>query len=139
MSIVRDGKTTDIADRLRATAEDLVELVTAQVKLVRLELLGDARALGRRLTRLAIFIPIVVLGYAFVAAAGAWALSTRLGLGWSLLLFGGVHLVVGIWGLVRAGRSLGEVKVLDRSREEIERSIERVATPPPPPRSLPGL
>jgi hypothetical protein len=139
MSIVRDGKTTDIADRLRATAEDLVELVTAQVKLVRLELLGDARALGRRLTRLAIYIPVLVLGYAFVVAAAAWALAARLGLGWSLLLFGAVHLVVGIWGVSRAGRALGEVKVLDRSREEIERSIERVAAPPPPSRSLPGL
>jgi len=139
MSIVKDGKPSDIADRIRATAEDLVELVTAQVKLVRLELLGDARALGRRLTRLAIFIPLVILGYAFVAAAGAWALATKLGLIWSLLLFGGVHLGVGIWGLVRAGRSLGEVKVLDRSREEMERSIERVAAPAPPARSLPGI
>jgi hypothetical protein len=135
--IIKDAK-TDIADRLRATAEDLVELVTAQVKLGRLELLADARALGRRLTRLAIYLPLLVLGYGFLAAALAWALAKVIGLGWALLALGALHAAVGAWGVVRATSSLREVKVLDRSREELERSIERVGGPatrsltPPP-------
>jgi hypothetical protein len=126
MAIIKDGK-TDIADRLRATAEDLVELVSAQVKLVRLELLGDARAVGRRLTRFAIYLPLLVLGYGFLAAAASWGLAHYLGVGWALALVGAVHVLVGSWGVVRAARSLGEVRVLERSGEEIERSLERVA------------
>jgi hypothetical protein len=135
MATNRDGK-SDIADRLRATAEDLVELVAAQVKLVRVELLADARALGVHLTRLAIYVPLLVLGYAFLAGAAAWALAAPLGLPLALALIGAVHVSVGLWGVVRASRSLGAVRVLDRSREEAERTIEAVvpAAAPAPPR-----
>jgi hypothetical protein len=126
----KDARTTDIADRLRATAEDLVELVTAQVKLGRLELLADARALGRRLTRLLIFLPLLVLGYGFLAGAAAWALAQLVGLGWSLAIIGAVHAAAGGWGMARALEAFREVKVLDRSRDELERSIERVAAAP---------
>jgi hypothetical protein len=134
MAIIKDGK-SDIADRLRATAEDLVDLVTAQVKLVRVELLADARALGVHVTRLVIFIPLLVLGYGFLAGSAAYALAARLGLPLALALIGGLHFLVGIWGVVRASRSIGSVRVLDRSREEAERTLEAVApvaaaTPP---------
>jgi hypothetical protein len=133
MATMKDGK-SDIADRLRATAEDLVDLVTAQVKLVRVELLADVRAMGVHLARLAIFIPLLVLGYAFLAGAAAWALAARLGLPLALALIGGLHVCVGVWGVVRASRSIAAVRVLDRSREEAERTIEAVvpavATPP---------
>jgi tetrahydromethanopterin S-methyltransferase subunit E len=118
MPIVKDGK-TDLADRLRTTAEDLVELVTAQVKLVRLELLGDARTLGSKIAKLAFFIPLAVLGYGFLAAALAWVLAAPLGLGWALALVGAVHLAGGVWGVMRVSRSLGRVKVMERSREEL--------------------
>ena len=132
MAIVKDTK-TDIAERIRTTAEDLVELVTAQVKLVRLELLGDARELGARLTRVAIYVPIAVIGYGFVAAAAAWALATRIGLVWSLLAIGAVHLAAGTVGLIRAVRAIREVKVLDRSRDELERGARRLAPVVRPP------
>jgi hypothetical protein len=126
MGFGRDGR-SEIAERLRDTAEDLMELVAAQVKLLRLELLGDARVLGARLVRVAIFLPLAVLGWGFLAAAGAWALGARIGLGWSLALFGVVHAVAGGVGLARAARSVRQVKVLDRSRDELERSLKAIA------------
>jgi hypothetical protein len=146
MPFGRDGK-SEIAERLRETAEDLMELVSAQVKLLRLELLGDARLLGARLVRVAIFLPLAVLGWGFLAASGAWALGTRIGFGWSLALFGVVHAAAGGWGLARAARSLKQVRMLDRSRDELERSLKAIApvdgepaavTPPGPrPAQLP--
>jgi len=126
MGLGRDGK-SDIAEKLRDTAEDLVELVSAQVKLLRLELLGEARILGVRLVRVAIFLPLAVLGWGFLAAGAAWALGTRIGLGWSLAVIGAVHGMVGGVGLARAARSLRQVKVLDRSRDELERSLKAIA------------
>jgi len=126
MAYGRDGK-SDIAEKLRDTAEDLMELVSAQVKLLRLELLGDARVLGARLVRVAIFLPLAVLGWGFLAAAGAWALGARIGLGWSLALFGVVHAAAGGVGLARAARSVRQVKMLDRSRDELERSLKAIA------------
>jgi hypothetical protein len=133
---VKDSK-TDIAERIRTTAEDLVELVTAQVKLVRLELLADARELGARLTRVAIFVPIALIGYGFVAGAAAWALAGRIGLGWSLLSIGVLHLSAGAWGVARAVRAIRDVKVLDRSREEIERGARRLGPAIRPPGQKP--
>jgi hypothetical protein len=121
----KDGR-SEIAERLRATAEDLVELVTAQVKLTKLELVADARQLGSRLARLAIFVPLVILGYAFGAGAGAYALGTRIGFGWSFALFGVVHAAVGAIGVIRVGRTFRQVRVLDRSRDELERSLKTV-------------
>jgi hypothetical protein len=126
MPFGRDGK-SDIAERLRETAEDLMELVAAQVKLTRLELVGDARALGVRLVRVAIFLPLAVLGYGFAAAGGAYALGTRIGFGWSFALVGVIHAAAGGWGLAHAARMFRQVKVLDRSREELDRSIKSVA------------
>jgi hypothetical protein len=129
MAFGRDGK-SEIAERLRETAEDLMELVSAQVKLIRLELLHDARTLGARLVRFAVFLPLAVLGYGLLAGAGAYALGTQIGLGWALLAVGGVHLAVGAWGLVRAARTLRELRVLDRSGEELERSLKTVSPAP---------
>jgi len=128
--IRRDGK-TDIADRLRATAEDLVELVSAQVKLVRLELLGDARTLGGRLAYLAVFAPLLVLGYGFLAAGGTYALARPLGWPAALSLVGVVQVVAGGLGVWRVSRRLRQVRVMGRSREELERSLDRVAATRP--------
>ena len=145
MASGRDGK-SEIAERLRATAEDLMELVAAQVKLMRLELVADARNLGVRLVRVAIFLPLAVLGYGFAAAAGAWALGTVIGFGWSFGLFGVVHAAVGGWGLFRVAGAFRQVKMLDRSREELDRSLKSVApalaepaVTPPEPRRRPIL
>jgi hypothetical protein len=144
MASARDGK-SEIAERLRATAEDLMELVTAQVKLMRLELVGDARNLGARAVRVAMFLAVAVIGYGFAAAAGAWALGTLIGPGWSFALFGLVHAALGGWGLARTARAFRQVKMLDRSRDELERSLKAVApapgetVTPPEPRRRPIL
>lgn len=137
MAFGRDGK-SEIAERLRETAEDLMELIAAQVKLLRVELSGDARLLGARLVRVAIFLPLAVLGWGFLAAAGAWALGTRIGFGWAFAIVGLVHAAAGGWGLARAARSLGQVRVLDRSRDELERSLKAIAPPDAPAVTPPG-
>lgn len=127
MPVGKESRSSEIAEKLRETAEDLVELVSKQVKLIRLELHGDARALGTRLARLAVFLPVVIIGYTFLAAAGTFALGQVIGLTASFAIVGGVHAVVGTWGLVRATRAVRSVRVLDRSRDELERSLEKVS------------
>lgn len=117
----------DIADRLRQTADHLVELVGAQLRLTRLELTADARTLASRLTKAALFVPLVVVGYALVMVAAGAALGRWVGLAWGLVIVGGANFVIGMWGLSRAVRGLEGVRVLDRSRGELERSLERVA------------
>lgn len=81
-------------------AEDLVDLVSAQIRLARLELAAD---LGRglaRVARLALCLPPLVVGYAFAMAA----LASVLGAYWprpvALASIAAVQLVpagLGIW------------------------------------------
>jgi uncharacterized membrane protein YqjE len=130
MNTPRDGR-NDIADRLRDMADDLVELVGAQLRLTRLELQGDARALGARLARFAAFAPLVLVGDAFVAAALVVALARPLGLAGSLLIVGGAQLAIGLLACLGAARALRRVRLLGRSREEL-RSTMSAVTPRAP-------
>lgn len=126
-SMLGRNTTNEIGERIRATAEELVSLVNAQIRLARLELSADAKTLGTRLARMAVFVPLVLLGYAFVMAALVAALRPALGLIGALLLIGGVNLAVGIFGCVRLSGSLRSVRMLDRSRGSIEKSVGEVA------------
>jgi uncharacterized membrane protein YqjE len=130
MNTPRDGR-SDIADRLRDMADDLVELVGAQLRLTRLELQGDARAVGARLARLAALAPLVLVGYACVAGALVVVLARPFGLAGSLLIVGVAQLAVGIGACLGAARALRRVRFLDRSREELRSTVAAVGAPTP--------
>jgi hypothetical protein len=66
-------------------------------------------------------------------------LGKAIGLPWALALVGVGHAAVGGWGLVRVKRAVAEVHLLDRSRDELERSLHRVeAAAGAPPPALPA-
>lgn len=135
MAFVRDGR-GDIADRIRETAQDFVKLIGAQLRFMRVELLTDARVLGTHLVRFFAFAPLVLFGYGFLMVAIALGLARVVGLTWSLLLVGSVNLGFGVWGCLAAARALTRVRVLDRTRDELERSVERVTAAATPTRPL---
>jgi hypothetical protein len=56
------------ADVLRTTAEELIDLLTAQLKLARAELSADITKGMHRMVRVAMFVPALVCGYAFAMA-----------------------------------------------------------------------
>lgn len=126
----RDGR-NDIAEKLKETAEYLVELVAAQMRLTRLELLGDARSLGTHLARLLAFAPPLLFGYGFLVGAAALGLSRITDPLLAVLAVGLTQLAVGVWGMLRVLRALRRVRLLDRSRSELARSVA-VTRPPGP-------
>src|SRR3954462_4063489 len=109
MLMNRFGK-NEIGEKLREMAEDLVELVTAQIKLTRLELIGDVRTLGARVGRMAIFGVLLVIGYVFANAAGAWWLAQLIGLPVALAVFAAANLALGGLGLWRVLRGVQTTK-----------------------------
>jgi hypothetical protein len=77
-------------------------LLATRLKLVRVEVVGqDHPALARASTFL-LYVPFIVVGYAFALAAVAWFLALEIGWGGALLLMGVGHLLVGAWGVRRA-------------------------------------
>ena len=61
------------------TAEELADLFAAQIKLAHLELSLDLRLALKRVARIALFIPPLVVGYAFAMAALSSFLATYCG------------------------------------------------------------
>lgn len=111
-----DGGPGRITHHLRETADNLVELVTAQVRLLRIELFSLTHAVGHGLFNLALFALLLVCGYALLTGALVVALSRSLGLGRALLLVGVANAVVGIAGSLRALRSFRRLRLMDRFR-----------------------
>jgi hypothetical protein len=91
-------------EHARATLR-IKRLLATQLKLFRLEVVGQDHPLLVRIGALLVFGPFLLVGYAFAWAGWLRLLAIRVGWGVGLLLFGLVHLAVGAWGL-RRGHAL---------------------------------
>lgn len=77
-------------------------LLATQLRLFRLEMVGQDHPALARVGALLIVGPILLVGYTFVVAALVRYLAIRLGWGVGLLLVGLIHLAVGAWGWRRS-------------------------------------
>jgi hypothetical protein len=102
--------------------DGLGRLVADHLQLARIELGEDARAVGKQLAKVLSFVPLLVVGHAFVCAAVAAALSTFVGWTGSLLLVGVANLGLGILGVVKASRALTHQPVMTESLSALEES-----------------
>ena len=72
---------SDTADRsgigthLSQLADGIGKLVAHHLQLARLELTDDAKAAGAIVAKMAVYVPFVVVGYALLCAALAFALT----------------------------------------------------------------
>ena len=112
--------------------EGLTRLVSQHLTLARAELVEDARMVGADLARLAAFVPFVLVGYGFLCAALAVALAKWLGIAGSLALVGGLNLVGGIMGITRSAARLKAHRVMDETKNELNRSVTALAHPEGP-------
>jgi hypothetical protein len=126
-------------DLARDAVDELTNLISAQGRLVRLELFADLKAIARKVGGLAVFVPLILVGHVFAMLALSVALGRVVGLAWALLAVGLVHLVVGGLGAYLGLKRLRAVQALERSREELKKSVERVSTAAAaPPRAIEG-
>jgi hypothetical protein len=102
-------------------------LMSEHLALARVELRDDARAFGLAAARIAVFVPLIVVGYAFLCAAVATALAMWIGLGWALLLVGLLNVFAGALGVFVAAVRLKGREVLEDTRVEVSRSAEALA------------
>jgi hypothetical protein len=112
-----------LVDAVKTAAENLVDLIGAQIRLARVEMVSDVGRAARRTLRLAIFVPMLLGGYGCaVAALAAW-LSRYCGLPGALGIVAGAQLLGGGIGLASVQRRLRSVKLLERSSSEATQSI----------------
>ncbi len=84
-------------------------LLATQLKLFRLEVIGQDHPLLARAGSLLVFGPVLLVGYAFALAALVRLVAIRIGWSVGLLVVGVAHLVVATWGM-RRGRALAFVQ-----------------------------
>jgi hypothetical protein len=107
------------------TAQELADLFAAQIKLARLELSLDLRLALKRVARIALFIPPLVVGYAFAMAALASFLTTYCGRLAALGSVAGLQIVVAGIGLRRTLSALRRTPILERTGADVTGSVQR--------------
>ena len=121
------------------TAEELGDLVSAHIKLAHLELSRDLRLALKRAARIALFIPPLVVGYAFAMAALAAFLSGYCGRVAALASVAALQIAVGGIGLWRTLSTLRRTPILERTGAEMTgdvRAAMAVLSEPPSVRAI---
>jgi len=112
-------------DVAKGAAEDLLDLVAAQVQLARLEVTAEVRRTLKRGLRLALFLPPLLVGYAFAMAA----LASWLGAYWGQLAALGavaaLQIVVAGIGIPLSLAPLRPTRVLERAGTDIAEGVLR--------------
>lgn len=90
-----------IADLVARLVDGLGQLITQHVELARVELGEELGSVSRTLGTMALFTPLVVVGYAMLCFGVAFALAPFLSMPGAVLLVGGANLVAGGIGLWR--------------------------------------
>jgi uncharacterized membrane protein YqjE len=118
---------TGLAATLARITDGISRLLLEHLALARIELREDARAFSLTASRIAVFVPLILVGHWFLCGALAVALWKGIGLGWALLVVGVVNIVIGGVGAYFAFKRLTGREVLDETLVEVSRSAEVLA------------
>lgn len=129
MDVSSEQTERGLAPLIARLTDGLTRLVTQHLTLARAEILEDARLVGTDLARIATFVPFVLVGYGFLCAALAVALASWMGIGWALALVGALNLGGGLFGVMQSAARLKTHRVMDDSKDELNRSVTALAHP----------
>ena len=115
---------TDLVARL---VDGLGQLISQHVALARLELGEEARSVSRALGTLALFAPLLVVGYAMLCFGVAFLLARWLSVPGAVLLLAALNLVVGGLGLWSVLKALKR-PLLQDSQAEVRESAKALAS-----------
>ena len=112
----------------RESALSLGHLVGQHLKVARLELAAEVRAMGRRAIAVAVLAALVAIGYALAIAGVAVVLGGAAELGIPLVITGGAHVVGAgaglVFGPLRARAA--HPQLMGNTAAAIDRALEKV-------------
>jgi uncharacterized membrane protein YqjE len=121
------GRTQERNGRVPVLLGNIVDgfgrLVSEHVALAKLELAKDATGLARQLGKLAIVLPFIAVGYAFICAAVVALMVPWMSLPAALALIGAVNLGIGSATGYGAWKRLKRPPVMEDTLEELGRSV----------------
>jgi uncharacterized membrane protein YqjE len=120
------GRTQERNGRVPVLLGNIVDgfgrLVSEHVALAKLELAKDATGLARQLGKLAIVLPFIAVGYAFICAAVVAVLVPWMSLPAALALIGALNLGIGSATAYGAWKQLKRPPMMEDTLEELARS-----------------
>lgn len=118
-----------LGNEVRDLVDAFSELVTQHVRLAQLELKQDARFVGMRVGVIAVFAPLILVGYCFLCIGLALALRRFVGDELAFVLVGVLNLVIAAIGIGVAGRQLSNHKMMTATQLELQTSSAMVLPP----------
>lgn len=115
-----------LGNEVRELVDAFSELVTQHVRLAQLELKQDARFVGLRVGVIAVFAPLILVGYCFLCIALALSLRRFVGDELAFVLVGVLNLVISAIGIAIAGRQLSNHKMMNATQLELQTSSAMV-------------
>jgi len=124
-ALPRQPGPASLGDVAKGAAEDLLDLIAAQIRLARLELSTELHRALKRIVRIALFLPPLVVGYAFGMAALASWLGGHWGRSAALAAVAAIQILVAGAGLLWSLSALGRSRGLERATADIADGVQR--------------
>ncbi len=109
-----------LADHFRELVDSFSDLIAKHLKLAKVELKEDAKAIGADVGKIVAFLPLVLTGYLLLCVAGAIFLGRYVGYELGFLLVAAANLGAGGLGISLAVRKLQTRAVMNDTQAEIE-------------------
>jgi hypothetical protein len=107
----------------RETADALGLLMVQHIRLARLELKADLRAMGLQAALMAVLVALAMVGYGLTMAGLAILLGGGTAGGVPLLVIGLVHMAVAGMGILVAALRLRRVRLMNTTADEVKQSL----------------
>ncbi len=117
-----------IAATVGKITDGFSKLVTHHIALAKMELEEDARAVGGELGRMAVYVPFVMVGYAFLCVAVSMVLGRWITYAGGFAVVGAANLIGGALGLRAAVLRLKARNVMAGTLQEFNRSASVLST-----------
>lgn len=127
MAFGRPSDPGGIPSLVTRLADGLGQLVTDHITLAKLELSEDARAIGAEIARIVVFLPFVVVGYAFTCGAIAFAIAPWVGYAGAFAIVGMINVIGGGIGLYGAATRLKARRMMDETLSEVSQTTAVLA------------
>lgn len=123
---MKDGqreKPDGILALARETADAVGRLTMQHLRLARLEMQADLRAMGVQAALLALLVALAIVGYGLAMAGLGLVIARGLHDGLALLLIGVTHLLGAGVGIVIAVARLRRIRPMNATADEVSRSL----------------
>lgn len=109
-----------LADHFRELVDAFSDLIAKHLKLARVELKEDAKAISVEVGKILAFVPLLMVGYILLAIAAGLFLNRYMAPDVAFLIVAAFNLAVGGLGIFLAVKKLQARQLMNDTRAEIE-------------------